>query len=490
MGTCWTFSEKLLPSGFSSCQICKSGLREPSGIPSQFSSPRRLLKPLIRSVSTSVSRSVSRTASKSRLNSLPISMLVSIAICFGGARSSWGAEAPNTEGSLPSSARSEESGKSDAGKSDSGKSDSGKSDSGKIEAKKTDSGKTSRPAAKKGTKPVKEEESPEEKARKLTVTFPVVSPDSLPAFLALKPIESKQFPDPVSFKGTKDGVLMSGNEDTRYDLFSSTSVWLDFGALLISVRQPTELVMIATKYGDICVEAGGDVIVDISDGLMRVSNFGTKSDTVYLNIPEKHWQSSPWSAVKNLSLLPDQAIEPQVGGKSNAKFKNRSKKGEKPSLTKPKFGVLCLAPGYEFIMSDHALTLGEVEPADSIGRRDFKTFEGAKHVVSEFNLESLVQSHELIKGLKDHGGKALGLHEHLIKIAHEYRAKQGEGEFHKYVPPPPKVPAKAVPTKSKPASKPGVMISAPKKDKATPEPKASGSKPVSEPKDPGPKPAK
>ena len=305
--------------------------------------------------------------------------------------------------------------------------------------------------------------------------FPLVGTDALSTVPGIQAANAKYFPSAIDIHGSTVGVLMHARPDTKYDLLSPLSVWLEDGPLLVSVRHPSEMVLVATKFGDICVTSGGDALVERSSDYdtMRIVNLCTNGDTVYLNMHDKLWTASPWSH----------------GAKAPPSEEPKSKKKHgKGSRTKTyediESGAIALAPGYELMISGHALTAEEVKREDSVGRRDFKTFEGGKFVISEISVDNLTQLHDLIKGLTTHGERASAIFNDIMKSAGLMKSRQGESGFEKHTPapkvapskrkPPTKVPPPPAKTSTPSSSKPAVPP--PSSKPAVPPPAQSNSK--------------
>ncbi len=289
--------------------------------------------------------------------------------------------------------------------------------------------------------------------------FPLISTDALSTVPGIQVANAKYFPSAIDIHGSTAGVLMHARPDTKYDLLTSLSVWLEDGPLLVSVRHPSEMVLVATKFGDVCVTAGGDALVDRSsdDDTVRIVNLCTNGDTVYLNMHDKLWTASPWAhGVK----------APPLEEPKSKKKREKEKGARTKTYDDIESGAIALAPGYELMIAGHALTAEEVKREDSVGRRDFKTFDGGKFVISEISIDNLTQLHDLIKGLTTHGEKASAIFNDIMKSAGMMKSKQGESGFEKHAPapklpppkrkPPAKVPPPPAKTSSPASSKPAV----------------------------------
>ena len=259
-------------------------------------------------------------------------------------------------------------------------------------------------------------------SEKSTLPFPTVGSDSIASLQGIQAVSSKTFPSAIDIHGSAAGVLLHARKETRYDLLSPLSIWLEEGPLLVSVRRPSEMVLVATKFGDICVTAGGDALVERGEeDTLRIVNLCTNNETVFLNMHDKLWLSSPWGHLGKLKELSD-------------------KKGKKRTYEGIDSGAVAIAPGYELVIGAHMLTLDDVKPPDSVGRREWKTLEGGHFVVAEISVDNLTQLHDLIKNLNNHGGKAAAVFAEIMKSAGQLKDRQGEAGFEKRVPAPPKPP--------------------------------------------------
>ncbi|MBX9688438.1 MAG: hypothetical protein K2X27_17140 [Candidatus Obscuribacterales bacterium] len=263
---------------------------------------------------------------------------------------------------------------------------------------------------------------------------------------------SRIFPSAIDIHGSPAGVLLHARKETRYDLLSPLSIWLEDGPLLVSVRNPSEMVLVATKFGDVCVTTGGDALVERAESdTLRIINLSTGSDTVFLNMHDKLWTNSPWGGIAK---------------SSPSKTKTR---GRKKTYADIDSGAVSIAPGFELLVGAQGLSLDDAKPADSVGRREFRTLEGGRFIVSEISVDNLTQAHDLIKNLSSHGEKASAVFNEIMKNAGILRGRQGESGFEKNVPPPPKqaIPKHKPPAKL-PPTKPPAAVAPPKAKTAPP----------------------
>jgi hypothetical protein len=291
-------------------------------------------------------------------------------------------------------------------------------------------------------------------ADKSNLPFPVISSDNVTSVAGVQSVGSRYFPSAIDIHGSAAGVLLHARRETRYDLLSPLSIWLEEGPLLVSVRTPSEMVLVATKFGDVCVTTGGVALVERGEeDTLRIVNLGTASDTVYLNMHDKLWTGSPWGHTVKVRELNE-----------------KDRKGKRQHTYETvESGAVSISPGYELVLAGRVLTLEDVKPPDSIGRRDFRLFEGAHIVVAEISIDNLTQLHDLVKNLNNHGEKASSVFAEIMKQAGLAKSRQGESGFEKNVPAPPKPPeprrkppSKVPPPPGKaPAAKPKTQTGAP-----------------------------
>lgn len=301
-------------------------------------------------------------------------------------------------------------------------------------------------------------ETPPAADNKPPLPFPVISGDAAGSAAGVQGINSRTFPSAIDIHGSAAGVLLHARKETRYDLLSPLSIWLEEGPLLVSVRKPSEMVLVATKFGDVCIVASGDALVERGEeDTLRIVNLCTSGDTVFLNMHDKLWTGSPWGHAGKVQQL-------------------RERKGKKKTYDEVESGAISIAPGYELVIGAQGLTVEDVKPPDSVGRREIRAFEGGRFVISEICIDHLTQLHDLIKNLNTHGEKASAVFAEIMKNAGQMRSKQGESGFEKNVPAPPKPPEpKRKPPPKAPASKTPPAATTPDKKPPT----AAGTTPAS-----------
>lgn len=286
---------------------------------------------------------------------------------------------------------------------------------------------------------------------KSLLPFPSVSIDSLHNLTAVKNESNRMFPSAIEIRGNAKGLLLHALKETKYDLLSPVSLWLESGPLLVAVRAPSDMSLIATKFGDVCVSAGGDALLERGDGTLRIINLSTGKGTVNLVLHDRQWRACPWSSMNK----GDDA--------QNRKKKRADSKFESGSLS--------VAAGYELLIGDHSLELSEAKPADAIGRRDLKVIgENGRFVVSEICIENLVQGHDLVRNLKVHGSKANNVFSEINRIAGQYRTRQGDEGFDRIMPVIKQLETSKKPEASRTKPKAPVATFTPKKQSERPSP--------------------
>ncbi len=251
-----------------------------------------------------------------------------------------------------------------------------------------------------------------------TLPFPFVSSDAVGALSGVQSGSARSFPSAIEIRGNARGLLLHARKDTKYDLLSPVSLWLESGPLLVAVRTPSELALIATKFGDVCVTAGADALLERGEGTLRIANLSNAHGTVNLVMHDRQWKNSPWSHIEQVKEL-----------------SRKSSKSKKRSEESAESGSLSLAPGYELVVGDHSLEVTEIKPADSVGRRDFKVIgDSGRFVISEICVDNVVQVHDLVRNLKEHGERANNILSEINRVAGQFKAKQGEEGFEKVLP--------------------------------------------------------
>ena len=144
---------------------------------------------------------------------------------------------------------------------------------------------------------------------------------------------------------------------SSYDRPNVYSVDLKSGAVLVSVRRPSELALVHTGLGDVAIAANGAATVSCENGVLRVANITGRGDSLKV-------QFAP-------------------GGGEGA----------------PNPKTVAIKTGFEFVFADHRLGRSDIRPVDGVARRHSKVLENGYAAVSEFSVESLLSSSELIANM-------------------------------------------------------------------------------------------
>jgi len=202
-----------------------------------------------------------------------------------------------------------------------------------------------------------------------TVTMPNLNPAGAVQKL------SGQFPNLDQVKQDEEGILVRSLENARFTRPSLATVKLDSGSILVSVRRPSRLGIINTPQGDVSVSADADVIVTYNDGLLRVLNLTGHGEAVKIKVHASNVSSKI-------------ITESQESSKESS---------HEPIVSQPL--AIAVKVGHEIVSSDHALTRADLHPHDGIGRRRFGFVESNVLAVSEFSLESVLTSSDLLVDL-------------------------------------------------------------------------------------------
>lgn len=238
-----------------------------------------------------------------------------------------------------------------------------------------------------------------------TVSMPNLNPGTAVQKL------SGAFPSLDQLKQDEEGVLVRSLENARFTRPSLASVKLDSGSILVSVRRPSRLGVISTPQGDVSVSADADVIVTYNDGLLRVLNLTGHGEAVKIKIHASNISAKIISS--NSRPDQEQAKEPS----------------HEPIVSQPV--AIAVKVGHEIVSSDHALTRGDLHPHDGIARRRFGFVESNVLAVSEFSLESVLNSSDLLVDLcqKTSGLKERRIMGDLSKMAAVLNYMNGQQGF-------------------------------------------------------------
>lgn len=166
--------------------------------------------------------------------------------------------------------------------------------------------------------------------------------------------ESKSFPSASNLKGPSDFILvLKEKEDDQFSRDSPYTVTLTQGTVLASVRRPSQTGYIHTALADVAFSANSDAFVSVADGATRIRNVDGMGQALKVRI-----NSGPGTGV-----------------------------------------AISIAPGYELVVADHKLSRADLKPNDGILRRGVHVLEGGQAAVSEYHVESALQSSALVQNL-------------------------------------------------------------------------------------------
>lgn len=192
----------------------------------------------------------------------------------------------------------------------------------------------------------------------------------------LKVISDAQFPDEKVLGGNGDWILVRGEQESQYTRPNPYTALLNSGTILVSVRRPSQLALVETPLGKIALHSDGDVMVSWKDGLLRIFN---------------------------ISAL-----------RSDCKVKFESGK-----FAEAKLQPVAVRTGYEVVASaDHKLGRREMRPADGIARRRAQLIANGHVGVSEFSVQSVLQSSPMIAHIQQqHDAKETRILAQMSKMA-------------------------------------------------------------------------
>jgi hypothetical protein len=185
---------------------------------------------------------------------------------------------------------------------------------------------------------------------------------TLPPVAGIQKISDDMFERQSSGDESSEWILVRGDEHSVYVKTTTTTVKLDGGTILVSVRRPSKYAVIQTPDGVVSLGSDGDVLVSFIDGSLRIDNLSSRGVRCKVKL--------------NGSVL---------DGNSQA---------------------LAIAPGYELVAADHKLVRSEVRPADGIARRGFQLMANGHVAVNEFSVESFLSSSAIIASLAGHSDAA------------------------------------------------------------------------------------
>jgi len=173
------------------------------------------------------------------------------------------------------------------------------------------------------------------------------------AMSGLIPLKMNDFPKEENNKDKGEWVLVRAEQQTSYSRPSPISVELKVGAVLVSVRKPSQTAFVKTELGKIAITANGDAIVKNTDGVVRVMNIDGLGKSVRIKL-----EGGPF-----------------VGNDSK---------------------VVALKPGFELVASQRTLKRNDLRPKDGIGRRKASVVLKGFAAINQFSVDTLMQSCDLV----------------------------------------------------------------------------------------------
>ncbi len=169
----------------------------------------------------------------------------------------------------------------------------------------------------------------------------------------LIPMKINEFPKEENNKDKGEWVLVRAEQDTHYSRPSPISVELSVGAVLVSVRRPSQTAFVKTELGKIAISANGDAIIKNSDGVVRVMNIDGVGKSVRVKL-----EGGPFAG-------------------------NDTR-------------VVGLKPGFELVAGSRLLKRSDLKPKDGIGRRKASVVLKGYAAVNQFSVDTLMQSCDLV----------------------------------------------------------------------------------------------
>lgn len=185
------------------------------------------------------------------------------------------------------------------------------------------------------------------------------------ALNGIQQIPDNQFPKAENINQSTDWITVLAKDGAQYTKPNNYTADLKSGDILVSVKQPSKLAIVTTPLGSIAIGANGDVMVSYNNGVLRVWNFDGDGKTIKVQL-------------------------------------------DKGPFAGPADPTVVLACGYELIAGQEKMTKSTLRPKDGIARRYQKVLENGHMAISEFSLESAINSCDMIVDLQQ---KTSGLKE-------------------------------------------------------------------------------
>ncbi|MDP3510041.1 MAG: hypothetical protein Q8T09_18870 [Candidatus Melainabacteria bacterium] len=181
-------------------------------------------------------------------------------------------------------------------------------------------------------------------------------------------ISDSQFPKGEAVNQTFDWITVLAKDGAQFTKPNNYTCDLKSGDILVSVKSPSKLALVITPLGTIAIGANGDVMVCYNNGVLRVMNFDGEGKAIKVQLDK-----GPFAGDADPTVV--------------------------------------LACGYELIAGQEKITRSHLRPKDGIARRYQKVLENGHLAVSEFSLESAINSCDMLVDLQQ---KTTGVKERRI----------------------------------------------------------------------------
>ncbi|CAN5384019.1 hypothetical protein BH11CYA1_BH11CYA1_32450 [soil metagenome] len=181
-------------------------------------------------------------------------------------------------------------------------------------------------------------------------------------------IADSQFPKGEGLNQSYDWITVLARDGAQYSKTNNYTVDLKSGDILVSVKSPSKLAFVITPLGTIAIGANGDVMVCYNDGVLRVLNFDGEGKAIKVKLDK-----GPFAGDADPTVV--------------------------------------LACGYELVAGQEKMTRSTLRPKDGIARRYQKVLENGHLAVSEFSVESAINSCDMLVDLQQ---KTTGVKERRI----------------------------------------------------------------------------
>lgn len=197
-------------------------------------------------------------------------------------------------------------------------------------------------------------------------------------------ITDSQFPKGDIVNQTFDWITVLAREGAQFTKPNNYTADLKSGDILVSVKSPSKLALVITPLGTIAIGANGDVMVCYNNGVLRVMNFDGEGKAIKVQLDK-----GPFAGDADPTVV--------------------------------------LACGYELIAGQEKMTRSTLRPKDGIARRYQKVLENGHLAVSEFSIESAINSCDMLVDLqqKTSGVKERRILSDMSKMAAVLNYKNG-----------------------------------------------------------------